>query len=467
MKILLADLKGARGYVSKDTVAGGYGSRLTPISRVTGVYEFFKRRFHGNWLSVQMAYAAAIFEEHGHQVAFTSGGPIESCDVALVLSSLVDHRNETQWADRARQNGARVGFLGLAASKVPQLFQDHADFLILGEPEVALQWLAQGKPLAGPVVSPPADDLDSFPFPRWDLLVEKGSEPFRSLPLFSGKSRSITVLASRSCPEHCTYCPHRILAEHRERSVANIVAELEYLCSKYKRPEIVFRDPLFTWTRDRCIELCNEIIARKLDLRFECETRLDSLDEPLLDLLTQAGLNRVIFGVESVSPDTLRHVGRRPIPDAHQRHIVQACRKRNVETCGFYVFGFLDDTWDSIGATITHAIELGSTFAQFKLLTPFPGTPLYKRLEPLIFERDLEQYDGFTPTFNHPNLTTEELRFLLKAAYNRFYLRPSFAANLFGIQDQGFRNFAQRLDTEAFKKISERDAAVMSRALPW
>jgi radical SAM superfamily enzyme YgiQ (UPF0313 family) len=466
VKILLADIEGARGYISKDTVAGGYGSRLTPISRVTATFEFFKKRFHGNWLSVQMAYAAAILAEQGHDVRFTSRD-FEPCDVALVLSSLVDYRNEVQWASRARKAGARVGFLGLAASKLPHLFENDADFVIQGEPEAAIQSLGNGKKLSGLVVSPAAPDLDTIPFPRWDLLAEKNSKPFRSLPLFSHRSRAITVLASRSCPEHCTYCPHRILAEHRERSVSNIIGELEYLCAEYKNPEIVFRDPLFTWSRDRCVELCNEIVNRKLKLQFECETRLDSLDEPLLDLLKKAGLRRIIFGVESVSPDTLRRVGRRPIPDAHQRHIIEACRKRKIETCGFYVFGFLDDTWDSIAATISHSIQLGSTFAQFKLLTPFPGTPLYKRMEPLIFERDWENYDGLTPTFNHPNLTTQELRFLLTSAYDLFYLRPSFTTNFLGIQDTRFRDLAGRLDTSASRKIREKKATAMARPLPW
>jgi len=466
VKVLLADIQGARGYISKDTVAGGYGSRLTPISRVTAAFEFFKKRFHGNWLSVHMAYAAAILAAQGHEVRFTSSN-VEPCDVALVLSSLVDYRNELQWARRARQIGARVGFIGLAASKLPHLFEEDADFVIQGEPEMAIQALGNGKQLLGLVASPAAPDLDAIPYPRWDLLAEKNSKPFQSLPMFSHRSRAITVLASRSCPEHCTYCPHRILADHRERSVSNIVGELEYLCANYKCPEIVFRDPLFTWNRDRCVELCNAIVDRKLSFRFECETRLDSLDESLLDLLKRAGLRRIIFGVESVSPETLRRVGRRPIADEHQRHIMQACQKRNVETCGFYVFGFLDDTWDSIAATISHSIHLGSTFAQFKLLTPFPGTPLYKRLEPLIFERDWEKYDGQTPTFGHPNLTTHELRFLLKAAYDRFYLRPSFTTNVLGIQDTRFRDWAQRLDSAAFRKMGERNAAVMARPLPW
>src|SRR5438552_3495921 len=111
MRIVLADLRAQTGVVSKDTVAGGYGSRLLPFSRVTQVYSFFKRMVR-DLPSVQMAYLAAIFSEKGHEVVFTQGRP-EDGDVTLILSSLVDFRQETAWADAARARGARVGFVGL------------------------------------------------------------------------------------------------------------------------------------------------------------------------------------------------------------------------------------------------------------------------------------------------------------------------------------------------------------------
>src|SRR5437762_9205420 len=100
MRVVLADLKSTRGFVSKDTVVGGYGSRLLPFSRVTRVIARLKARYH-DVPSVHMAYAAAILARAGHDVLWTRGEEIEG-DVALVLSSLVDHKNETAWADRMR-----------------------------------------------------------------------------------------------------------------------------------------------------------------------------------------------------------------------------------------------------------------------------------------------------------------------------------------------------------------------------
>ena len=178
MRVILADLSSPGDAVAKDMVAGGYGSRLVPFSRVTGVYCYFKRRFV-DYPSIQLGYLAAIFARAGHEVVYTRSR-IPRGDLALVLSSLVDYRRETAWAAEARRRGLRVGFVGLAASKLPELFEEHADFIIAGEPEAAAARLAEG-PLPPPFCpSEPVSNLDRLPFPRWDLLRESAGF-FRSV----------------------------------------------------------------------------------------------------------------------------------------------------------------------------------------------------------------------------------------------------------------------------------------------
>jgi anaerobic magnesium-protoporphyrin IX monomethyl ester cyclase len=249
------------------------------------------------------------------------------------------------------------------------------------------------------------------------------------------------------------------------RSVENIVGELEYLCGLTSRPYVLFRDPLFSEDRDRCLALASAILARGLTITFECETRLDRLDPALLDTLHRAGLRAISFGVESLSPQTLKRAGRRPIPVEHQRTVIDHCRTLGIATAAFYVLGFPQDDWSSIAATIAYAIDLGSTVAQFKLLTPYPGTPLWRQLEPAIFEKDWEQFDGFTPTFTHPNLTPEQLRFLLGAAYSRFYMRPSYATHCFRVVKSRPGRIARRLDQAVAAYQSRGETASMSRAV--
>jgi radical SAM superfamily enzyme YgiQ (UPF0313 family) len=461
MRVVLADLESTRGFVSKDTVVGGYGSRLDPFSRVTNVMAYLKKKFH-DVPSVHLAYIAAILSRAGHEVVFTRGAEVDG-DVALTLSSLVDYKHETAWADRMRARGVKVGFIGITASKMPDLFAGHCDFILNGEPEAAVMRLAQGIVPHGTVISEQIDNLDSLPFPRWDLVREhrsdKPGKKWFTRPVGGG----FPLLASRGCPEFCTYCPHRILAGYRTRSIANIADELERLCDQHPRPYVIFRDPLFSEQRERCLELCDEIKARGLTLTFEAETRLDRLDVPLLDRLYDAGFRAMSFGVESLDPATLKKSGRRPIPQAHQREIIEHCRKKGIVTAAFYVLGFLQDDWNSVGATIDYATDLGSTFAQFKILTPYPGTPMFKQLEPLLTETDWEKFDGYTPTFRHPNLTEREIRFLLGAAYTRFYMRPSYLANFLKIQNTAVREWVSRMDRRVNDRHTREEIADFSR----
>jgi len=461
MRVVLADVRSSHGFVSKDTVVGGYGSRLVPFSRVTRIISYLKKRYH-DVPSVHLAYLGAILSQWGHEVVGTRGALVDG-DVAIVLSSLVDYRNETAWADAMRARGVKVGFAGITASKMPELFAGHADFLINGEPEAVAQRLARGEVPSGAVTSEPIADLDTLPFPRWDLASDDGGRRtgirWSSRPVGGG----FPLLASRGCPEFCTYCPHRILAGYRARSIGNIADELEQLCDRYPRPYVIFRDPLFTEQRDRMLALCDEIQARGLALTFEAETRLDRLDPDLLDRLHAAGFRAMSFGVESVSPGTLKRSGRRPIPEAHQRAIMEHCRKRGIVTAAFYVLGFLQDDWQSVAATIDYAVDLGSTFAQFKILTPYPGTPMFKQLQPLLTETDWQKFDGFTPTFRHPNLSDRELRFLLGAAYTRFYMRPSYLANFLKVQNASIRRWVHRMDRKVSDRHARQETVDMSR----
>jgi len=84
-------------------------------------------------------------------------------------------------------------------------------------------------------------------------------------------------------------------------------------------------------------------------------------------------------------------------------------------------------------------------------------------IEPLLIETDWEKYDGYTPTFRHPNLTDRELRYLLGAAYKRFYMRPSYLANFLKIQNTAIRDWVSRMDRRVNDRHSREEIADISR----
>ncbi len=457
MRVVLADLRSSDGFVNKDTIVGGYGARFRGFSWTTRWIERARKAYQ-NVPSVHAAYLAAIFSSRGHEVVFTEE-PVVEGDLGLVLTSIVDYRNEIRWAEEAKRRfGMQVGFFGAMATHVSEVLEGHADLIIKGEPEHAAQRLANGERLSGLVPSPAITDLDTLPFPAWHLLAQKRTAHAIGRSLLPTQ-HAFPILSSRSCPEFCTYCPHRITAPYRARTPENVVAEIEELCSRYGKPYLIFRDPLFSEERHRSLAIAEGILRKRLPVRFECETRLDDLDTALLDVLYRAGLHTVTFGVESVDAETLKRVGRRPIPTSHQKAIVQHCRKLGIMTQGFYVFGFLNETYESIRASIDYAIELGSTAALFKILTPYPGTPLHKHMASRIREKDLQKFDGYTLTFDHPNLTPEQLQFLLGSAYARFYVRPSWAWNYLGLR--GYAEWFERMDDYTRRKQLAHEIAFL------
>jgi len=452
--IILADLRGKGGFVNKDTVAGGYGSRFTGDSFATrlGVH---LRGIAQNVPSIHIGYLADIFAAAGHEVIHTRDDRPVDGDLALVLTSLVDYKHECEWAQKARGRGIRVGFFGQPATHLPELFNGAGDFIISGEPEAAALKIAAGEDPNGLILSPAVADLDSLPFPRWDQVkMRRFAHASRD---HFGLVRALPMLTSRSCPEHCTYCPHRITADFRARSVANVIAEMQELCKIYKRPHIVIRDPLYTLDRERCFRIAEQIRALDLDVTYECETRMDDLDEELIRSMHASGLREISFGVESPDPVVLRKVARRFIPHEHMRNMINLCWELGVATIAFYVIGFLQDTEESIEELIRFSMDLDSTFANFKILTPYPGTPQFKQLNPLIFETDWEKFDGYTLTFRHPALTPKLARLMLGMAYSRYFFRPSQLCNILGRHRYARHPRFRRADEWVWQKQASRD----------
>jgi len=457
--VVLADLRGKHGFVNKDTVAGGYGSRFRGDSFATHIGVHLRGIFQ-NVPSIHVGYLASIFAAAGHKVIHTrDDGPVEG-DLALVLTSLVDYKHECEWARQARARGLKVGFFGTPATHLPELFADSGDFIISGEPEAAALRIAAGEDPNGLVLSPAIGDLGSLPFPRWDLVQMRrfGHTKRDSL----GLVRAIPLLTSRSCPEHCTYCPHRITADFRARTVDNVIGEMQELCKLYKKPHFVIRDPLYTLDRERCFKIAEEIRSLGLELTYECETRMDDLDEELIRAMHASGLREISFGVESPDPAILKKVARRFIPHEHMRNMIKLCWELNIATIAFYVMGFMQDTEESIEDLIRFSMDLDSTYANFKILTPYPGTPQFKQLKPLIFESDWEKFDGYTLTFQHPVLTPRRARLMLGMAYSRYFLRPSQLCNFVGKHRYAHHTLIKRADEWTRRAQTSRDRSWIS-----
>ena len=418
MKIALVNVGSHRkDTVNKDVMAGfGEGSNFGNSIRAR-VLSYMKR--HGVILpNLSFGYIAAISANNGFEVEVVDNR-IPEADIAVIHSSLIENKQEIAMADAMRERGIRVGIIGPLATYVPELYEEHVDFIVSGEAEGA--FLSQDTALTGIIKTEPQRDLDALPFPRWDFF---NMESFSYFPSIIAKP-FVPALSSRGCAFTCGYCPYgSYQSPWRQRSANNVLDELEYLTQEFGVKGLLFRDPLFTFDRERTEEIANGILERGIDLSFAIETRADYLDEKLLTLLKRAGLKSINIGVESYDREILTNLKRRPPTFDQLEKILDLCESKKIKAAGFFVLGLPGDTAETIKATAAYARKLPLFVSQFFISTPLPGTPLFAELSKQNMDTDWTNFDTYTPVFDHDTLSREELAHLREMAFVNYYYSP-------------------------------------------
>lgn len=428
MKVSLLEIRSARPECINKDFMGGYGwaFHIGKTLRARAI-EHVKKAGEAVPL-LTFGYLASIFRAKGHEVELVQN-EIPHGDLILIHGSMVDYRYEIEWAKKikAARPGAKLGFIGPFPGFRPELYKDCSDLIVTGEPEgLALEIARTGVVPSGVVKSPPVEDLDSLPFPAWDLFPV---EEFSYFPAIREKP-FLTILSSRGCTYSCDYCPYPVNFKWNRRSAENVLDEIGHDIEKYGMKAFLFRDPLFSIDRKRAVAIAEGIVARGYKVKWACETRLDLLTPELIDTFYASGLRVINVGIESASDEVLKNIDRVPIPVAHQEKIIRYCDKLGIRVTAFYVLGLPMDSARGIRDTVEYAKRLNTHAAMFYLATPFPGTEYYEKVKGDILETDFEKMDCFTPVVRHPELAPKELTELLEKAYLGYYYRPRWALAL-------------------------------------
>jgi magnesium-protoporphyrin IX monomethyl ester (oxidative) cyclase len=254
-------------------------------------------------------------------------------------------------------------------------------------------------------------------------------EPKNVSKLF-GNYASIPILATRGCPYSCfKYCVYPLQQGRnvRQRLTKKIVDELEYWKNKMNIKMFIFRDPVFSINKKHTIDFANELIKRNLNIKFIIETHLRILDEELITLLKKAGLAAVKVGVESANKEVLKEANRFTIEKDDQLKKIRELEKNNIQVSAMFILGFPSDDEKTMDNTILYAKKLNTTYAQFSVWTPYPGTPVYKEFEDKIIVNDYESYDQYNLVYKHKTLSSSIVRKYLDKAYKKYYSRPVWA----------------------------------------
>ena len=426
-------------------------SSVLKETNVTGVYPV-----------LGLGYLAAVARKAGHEVSFfdvnAEKPSLESFDARIIESAaeIVCFSATTLiWpnvlieAKRVKQllPGALIIVGGPQLSVYPLecLTFDFIDVGVFGEGEETLLEIAgrfkSGQPLddidgtvvrknGRPVMNkprPPIRDLDSIPFPAVDLYP---LSKYRALTI---EKPFFTMVSSRGCPYLCNFCTQIYGGGiFRQRSAANVLDEMTLYKEKYGAREIIMFDETFILNIKRVREICQGIIDRKLNIRWNIRTRIDTLDRETLELLKKAGCYGLHIGIESGDDRILGEMNKKINLSEVKKGIAMA-NEIGFETRGYFMIGYPSETLETIKRTIRFAKELDLTWASFTVTIPLPATKLIDQALKLgIIKEDIWRKYALgapvdtVPYFITPEYDRDKLNALRKKAYMEFYLRPGY-----------------------------------------
>lgn len=316
-----------------------------------------------------------------------------------------------------------------------------------------------GKELVSNPDPPVPDSLDNQPFPAYHLMKYRSyldTSSSRHFAAKNGASPFLAVLTSKGCSYGCSYCPYIIGfgGRWRAKSPHRVVDELEFLSRKYRIRRFLFRDQTWNASVKRAEAICEEIIARDLQIHWRCEIRADRVTERLASLMKRSGCIFAGCGLETADPALLRSYAK---PNASVKKLINGykfLKKAQVNLLVNVIVGWPGETWATIKQTYHFLKVFNPEAVQVSILIPFPGTKFYDqaREQGWIFDENPLHYNGYTPVLSYPDLGPEEImarrRFLLD------YSKPS--RKLKAVWD-AFRSRNSRTLTSLLKQgISQR-----------
>lgn len=284
------------------------------------------------------------------------------------------------------------------------------------------------------VVNPEApliQDLDELPFPALNLL------PMKKYRLLDMDTHMTTMITTRGCPMQCSFCSSAAMhgKKIRERSVENIVNEIEYLNTNYDIDTIAFMDDTFTLKKRKVMAICDEILKRNIEIMWGCTSRVDTLDEKLLKKMKEAGCITIFIGVESADQQQLDNMCKNTTI-AKIENAFKIAHKLKIRTIASVALGMPGDTKEIMNKTVKFVHKLKPNYAIYSLATPYPGTRFYKEAfeKNLIKIKDWSKYTLITPILETIDCSLNDMRKIQAKAFMKFYLRPHYIIRQF-LQD--------------------------------
>jgi len=311
-----------------------------------------------------------------------------------------------------RRRGIPVVWGGIYPTMCPEHCAPFADCVVVGEAETIWPKLlehAEQRALKKIYRAGTAPDIATVPVPRWELLKEHGY-------LFTN-----TIRIGRGCPWRCDFCYNsapNIEAGYRAKPIGHVLREIDSLGTRH----VMFIDDNFIGSP----VYARRLLARlqTLGLTWHAAVSADIGRHPdILDMMAESGCKSLFIGFESINPRNLASCGKDQNRVAHYDSTIRAIHERGMMVNASLVFGFDDDDEAVFPATLEWLVRNRIETMTAHILTPYPGTVLYKRLrrERRIIDHDLRHYNTAHVVLEPARLSAHELARGYRWIYSQFY----------------------------------------------
>ena len=321
-----------------------------------------------------------------------------------------------------RDLGVPVVMGGMHASALPDEALQHVDSVVIGEAEPVWQDVLDD--LSGGGLSPlyQADErpcLSQLPRPRWEVFNRK---------------RYVTtslLQTSRGCPNNCQFCSVTQFFGHtfRTRPIEAVLAEIKAMPASNL---ILFVDDNIVGNRRYACDLFREL--RALNIRWFGQSSLAiAWDDEMLDLAAESGCAGLFIGFESLADKNLQQMQKGGVNQAERfAEAVKRIFARGIGIEGAFIFGMDEDDPSVFARTLAFAERARLSLAQFGILTPFPGTPLYETLtaQGRIVETDWSKYTISNAVAVPKKMSQQALESGFLWTYRQFYSYRSILKRL-------------------------------------
>jgi radical SAM superfamily enzyme YgiQ (UPF0313 family) len=333
-------------------------------------------------------------------------------DLVVIQVYITNAYRAYRIADHYRRKGAHVALGGLHVTSLPDEAAAHADTIFLGPGEDTfpqfLRDLAAGTPQ--PRYQSTLRTIEHIPPIRRDLIQRQ-----RYLVPNS-------IVVSRGCPHHCTFCYKDAFFEGGRsfytQRVEDALAEIARLPGRH----LYFLDDHLLGHRRFARELFTGM--RGMNRVFQGAATVDSiLRDDTIELAAQAGLRSLFVGFETLSSSGLQGAGKKQNLGRDYHAVIKRLDDLGIMINGSFVFGLDGDDRDVFKRTVDWAVESGVTTATFHILTPYPGTQLYAQMsaQQRLVTGNWDLYDTRHVVYRPQGISAAALKAGYDWAYGEFY----------------------------------------------